>query len=86
MAYRIVEITKPAECHVNNHQLIVEQEDVTVQIPVEDIKIILCIGAKIRFSTMGAGRIKSSWNSDCCIWKKNCGRDRMESAAEMKTK
>lgn len=60
MAYRIVELTKPTECHVNNHQLIVEQEDGTVQIPVEDIEIILCIGAKIRFSTMGLGELNQA--------------------------
>lgn len=57
MAFRIVEITKPSECHVNNSQLIVEQSDATVHIPLEDIEIILCIGTKIRFSTMGLGEL-----------------------------
>ena len=38
MGYRIVEITKPSECHVSNGQLAVEQEEGTVQIPVEDSK------------------------------------------------
>ena len=33
MAFRIVEITKPSECHVSNGQLMVEQEDYKVQIP-----------------------------------------------------
>ena len=37
-----------------------EQEDGTVQIPVEDIEIILCIGAKIRFSTMGLGELNKA--------------------------
>lgn len=60
MAYRIIEITKPAECHVRKHQLIVEMEDGTVQIPLEDIEIILCIGAKIRFSTMGLGELNQA--------------------------
>lgn len=60
MSYRIVEIVKPSECHVNNHQLVVEQEDETVQIPVEDIEIVICIGAKIRFSTMGLGELNQA--------------------------
>ena len=58
MAYRIVEITKPAECHVSNSQLEITLEEGTVNIPLEDIEIILCIGAKIRFSTMGLGKLK----------------------------
>ncbi len=33
MAYRIVEITKPSEVHVTNHQLIVEQEEAKFSIP-----------------------------------------------------
>ena len=57
MAYRIVKITKPSEVHVTNHQLICEQEEVKFSIPLEDIEIIICIGAKIRFSTMGLGEI-----------------------------
>lgn len=57
MSYRIVEITKLAECHVNNHQLVVEQEKGTIQIPVEDIEIMICIGAKTRFSTMGLSEL-----------------------------
>lgn len=57
MAYRIVKITKPSEVHVTNHQLIVEQEEAKFSIPLEDIEIIICIGAKIRFSTMGLGEI-----------------------------
>lgn len=60
MSCRIVEITKLSECHVNNHQLVVEQEDGTVQIPVEDIEIVICIGAKIRFSTMGLGELNQA--------------------------
>ena len=42
MGYRIIEITKSSECHVTNGQLVVELENGTVQIPVEDIEIILC--------------------------------------------
>lgn len=60
MAYRILEITKPAECHVTNAQLVVEMADGTIQIPLEDIEIILCIGAKIRFSTMGLGELNKA--------------------------
>ncbi len=57
MAYRIVEITKPSEIHVNNSQLQVSREDGIFYIPIEDIEIILCFGAKIRFSTMGLGEL-----------------------------
>ena len=57
MAYRIVKITKPSEVHVTNHQLICEQEEAKFSIPLEDIEIIICIVAKIRFSTMGLGEI-----------------------------
>ena len=53
MGYRIVEITKPSECHVPHGQLVVEQEEATFQISIEDIEIVICNGAKIRFSTMG---------------------------------
>ena len=60
MAYRIIEITKPSEIHVSNHQLQVEQEDGKFSIPLEDIEIILCIGAKIRFSTMGLGELNQA--------------------------
>lgn len=60
MAYRIVEITKPSEIHVVNHQLQVEQEDGKFTIPLEDVEIILCIGAKIRFGTMGLGEINQA--------------------------
>ncbi len=60
MAYRIVEITKPAECHVINSQLEITLEEGTVNIPLEDIEIILCIGAKIRFSTMGLGELNKA--------------------------
>ena len=37
-----------------------EQEDGKFTIPLEDIEIILCIGAKIRFSTMGLGEINQA--------------------------
>lgn len=57
MSYRIVQITKPSECHVTNHHLIVEQEEGKADIPLENIQIILCLGAKIRFSTMGLGEL-----------------------------
>ena len=60
MAYRIVEITKPAECHVINGQLEVALEEGTVHIPLEDIEIVLCFGAKIRFSTMALGELNKA--------------------------
>lgn len=71
MGYRIIEITKPSECHVTNGQLVVEQEDGTVQIPLEDIEIILCIGAKIRFSTMGLGELNKAGVIVVCFGKKH---------------
>ena len=43
MAYRIVEITKSAECHVTNSQLEITLEEGTVNIPLEDIEIIFTI-------------------------------------------
>ena len=43
MAYRIVEITNPSEVHVMNHQLLIEQEEAKLSIPLEDIEIILCV-------------------------------------------
>lgn len=57
MPYRIVQITKPSECHITNHHLIIEQEEGTADIPLEDIQIVICIGAKIRFSTMGLSEL-----------------------------
>lgn len=71
MAYRIVQITKPSECHVTNHHLIVEQEEGKADIPLEDIQIILCIGAKIRFSTMGLGELGKEGIVIVCFGKKH---------------
>ncbi len=47
---------KPVSCRLMD----VEQEEATFQIPIEDIKILICIGAKIRFSTMGLGELNKA--------------------------
>ncbi len=52
MALRTVEITRPAEIHIQNGQLIVAQESGTATIPIEDIAQITTIGPGIRLSTM----------------------------------
>ena len=52
MAYRIVEISHPAEIHVRDGQLLVEQDKGTASIPVEDISLLIASGPGIRMSTM----------------------------------
>lgn len=52
MAFRTVEITKPTEIHIKSNQLELTQEDCKVNIPIEDIAIIMTIGSNIRLSTM----------------------------------
>ena len=52
MAFRIVSIENPAELHVNAGQLLVEQEDRSVTIPVNDMVMLVVGGAAIRMSTM----------------------------------
>ena len=52
MAFRIVSIENPAELHVTNGQLLVEQEDRSVTIPVNDMVMLVVGGAAIRMSTM----------------------------------
>lgn len=51
MAYRIVSIENPAEVHVRNSQLVVEQDSGTVYIPVRDIMVLVVCGPNIRMST-----------------------------------
>lgn len=52
MALRTVEITRPAEIHIQNGQLTVAQAEGTATIPLEDISQITTIGPSIRLSTM----------------------------------
>ena len=52
MAFRTIEISRPAELHIKNKQLQIEREQEIVTVPVEDISQIFCIGPDIRISTM----------------------------------
>ncbi len=52
MAFRIVEISEPAEVHIRSGQLEIAQENGTALIPVEDVMQIMTIGPGIRLSTM----------------------------------
>ena len=52
MGWRTIEISNPAELHIKNGQLQIEQESHKVMIPIEDISNIFCIGSGIRISTM----------------------------------
>ena len=56
MAFRSVEISNPAELHMKNNQLQIEQNERILQIPLEDITQITCIGPDIRISTMALER------------------------------
>lgn len=51
MPFRILEITKPSEVHINFGQLEITQEEKIV-IPIEDLYQITAIGPNIRLSTM----------------------------------
>ena len=57
MAFRTVEITHSSEIHVKNGQLHIEQDEGEAIIPVEDIAVVVCIGANIRLSTMGMSKL-----------------------------
>lgn len=52
MSLRTVEITNPAEIHIQNGQLTIQQDAGTATIPIEDIAQITTIGPGIRLSTM----------------------------------
>lgn len=52
MAFRTIEITKPADIHIRSGQLEITQESGVASIPIEDIAIIMTIGPNIRLSTM----------------------------------
>ena len=51
-AFRVVSIENPSELHVSNGQLLVEQENRSVTIPVNDMVMLVVGGAAIRMSTM----------------------------------
>lgn len=57
MAFRTLEITKPAEIHIHEGQMRIEQEEGTAEIPLEDLATIVCRGANIRMSTMAMEKI-----------------------------
>ena len=60
MAFRTVEISHPAELHVQQNQLIVIQESGTVRIPLDDIIHITCLGPNIRLSTLALSKLNES--------------------------
>lgn len=57
MGFRSVEITKASEIHIKNGQMRIEQEEGIVQIPLEDISVVICLGSNIRISTMGLAKL-----------------------------
>ena len=52
MGQRTLEISKPSELHVSACQLVIEQENKKISIPLEDLATIVCLGSNIRISTM----------------------------------
>lgn len=60
MAFRTVEISGPAEIHINKGQMEVTKEDGTFLIALEDIETLICSSAGIRMSTMAMSQIASS--------------------------
>ncbi len=57
MAFRTLEISKPSEIHIKTGEMIIQQEECTVEIPLEDLMTIVCIGSGIRLSTQALGKI-----------------------------
>lgn len=57
MAFRTIEISGPAEIHINKGQMEVTKEDGTFLIALEDIETLICSGAGIRMSTMAMSQI-----------------------------
>lgn len=52
MPFRMVEISHPAEVHVKQGQLVIEQEAGTASIPLDDLELVVADGPGIRLSTM----------------------------------
>lgn len=57
MSFRTLEISKPAELHVNKGQLEINNSEGLFKIPLEDLATIICSGANIRLSTMAQVQI-----------------------------
>ena len=57
MAFRTIELSKPAELHVEKHQLMIRQETDKVSIPIDDILHITCLGPDIRISTLALSKL-----------------------------
>lgn len=57
MAFRTLEISRPAEIHLRQGQIEITNEDGIFMIPVEDIHTIICSGPGIRMSTMAQAQI-----------------------------
>lgn len=60
MAFRTLEISRPAEVHVRRGQLVVTNEEGTFSIPLEDLSTIVCSGPNIRMSTMAQCEIAAA--------------------------
>lgn len=52
MAFRTLEITRPAELHVNRSQLQIDQEEGRITVPIEDLASVVCTGPGIRIPTL----------------------------------
>ncbi len=52
MGFRSLDISTPAELHIRNHQLIIEKEEDTLSVPVNDLDILILHGTNIRLSAM----------------------------------
>jgi len=62
VVFRTIEISNPAELHVEKHQLLIIQEEGTVRIPLDDIIHITCSGPNIRVSTLALSAIQLAEN------------------------
>lgn len=52
MGFRTLEITKAAEIHIKNGQVEIATVEGVIQVPIEDLNLIMAHGANIRLSTM----------------------------------
>lgn len=60
MAFRTLEISRPSDVHVRKGQRVVNNEEGTFSIPLEDISTIVCNGPSIRMSTMAQCEIATA--------------------------
>lgn len=70
MAFRTIDISNPAELHVEKHQLVIKQEAGIVRIPLEDILHITCLGPNIRISTLALSKLSESGITVMCLDEK----------------